>query len=141
MNEHVVGAAAGAAGALAWIAADRPLQAALGTNYSDVRVAGFVLRRLGLDRARLTPAIAHTALGAAAGAALEALWPRGSRLMLAAAELELLAAWPVMRRLTKAARERGEHIDDGARAFAEAAAGRAILGLVTAGVTRVAART
>jgi hypothetical protein len=131
VRRDVAGALAGALGGAAWLAADRPLQALLGTSYSDARVTRAALGLIGLPRSRRLADAGHLALCAGAGVGLARLPPRVP--VLAAGAVELAAAWPLVRRLD---RRTGERFDDGARAFAEAAAGRLVLLAVASGFLR-----
>lgn len=131
MRREVAGAVGGGLGGAAWLAADGPLQAVLGTSYSDVGVTRAGLGLIGLPRGRRLAEAGHLALCAAAGAGLARLPPRVP--VLAAGAAELAVAWPLVRWLD---RRTGERFDDGARAFAEAAAGRLILAAVVSAFLR-----
>ena len=122
MRREVVGAVAGLLGGAAWLAADRPLQALLGTSYSDARLTGAAFGLLGLPRDRRAAEAGHLGLCAGAGVALARL-PRRVP-VLAAVAAELAAAWPLVRWVD---RRTGEPFDAGPRALAEAAVGRLVL--------------
>ena len=123
---------AGAVGAAAWAVADRPIQAALRTNYSDVQVVARALRLLGLRHSRPFALAGHCGVGAAAGVvACRYLRRPGLPAMVAVFQLELLLAWPLMRIVARRERGRSGAVDAGGRALVEAAAGRAVFAVVT----------
>ena len=94
MRHLARGALAGAAGATVWTISEPLLRRALGTPYSDVRLAGRLL-----TRGRLWPVAgvaAHTALGAGLGSALAAAGLTTPYRAVLGSQAENLAAWPGM---------------------------------------------
>lgn len=97
MNRSLIRPAiAGASAAALWAVAEVPLSRALDTGFTDVGLLG---RCSGL-RGRLGVAAGvgiHLVNGAAFGVAFAALGGRGVRAGFAAAEIEGVVLWPVMR--------------------------------------------
>ena len=89
------GAVAGAAAALAWSALEPLAARALGTDYSDTRLLGGLIRRGGRGW-RVAGVAAHVANGALAGALFARAGLRGPVAGVAAAQVEGLLAWPGM---------------------------------------------
>jgi hypothetical protein len=89
------GALAGVAAAAAWAAVEPALARAVGTDYTDARLLGRLVRPTGVGW-RVAGWAVHAANGAAFGAAFAALGLRGPRAGLLAAQAENLLAWPGM---------------------------------------------
>lgn len=127
MNVVTRGAAAGAAGAIVWALADPLLAKALGTRFTDARLAGRLV-----SAGRRCPAagvVLHTALGSALGAALAAAGLTTPRRALVGAQAENLATWPLLayadRRLPRGS-DRDRTLLTSRRAFAQSSAGRTV---------------
>lgn len=130
------GALAGAAGAGGWALAGPLLERVFVTDYSDVRLAGGLL-----TRGRLWPVAglaAHTALGAALGAALTAGGLTSLPRALAGAQAENLLAWPGMAIADRIHPDRRDGtwppLVTNARVFAQSMAARAIFAAGYSGV-------
>ncbi|MDX6554984.1 MAG: hypothetical protein QOD86_1179 [Miltoncostaeaceae bacterium] len=89
------GAVAGAAAAAAWAALEPLAARALGTDYSDARLLGRLIRPHGTGW-RAAGLAAHVANGAVAGALFARAGLRGPLAGVAAASIEGLAVWPGM---------------------------------------------
>ena len=126
------GALEGAAAALAWAACEPVLARICGTRFSDVRLLGALATRgRGWPLAGLA---AHAANGAAFGVAFAHLGGSGPAAGVLAAELENLAAWPLMLVADRVHPDRregrwGPLARDG-RVFAQEVAGHAVFGAV-----------
>jgi hypothetical protein len=125
------GALEGAAAALAWAACEPLLARAFGTRFSDVRLLGaLATRRAGWPLAGLA---VHAANGAVFGVAFARLGG-GPAAGVLAAEVENLAAWPLMLVADRVHPDRREGrwgaLARDRRVFAQEVAGHAVFGAV-----------
>lgn len=129
------GALAGIAGAAAWAAVEPVLAWALRTRYSDVEYTGRLLTR---GRGWVATGLAaHTAAGAAFGAAMATAGVHDTRRSLAVAEIENVLAWPGMALLAAArdGRPSKPRLGD-MRTFVQCAITRAVYAVVYAAAHR-----
>jgi hypothetical protein len=126
------GALEGAAAALAWAACEPLLARACGTRFSDVRLLGALTTRgSGWPLAGLA---VHAANGAAFGVAFARLGGGSPGTGVLVAELENLAAWPLMLVADRVHPDRREGrwgpLARDRRVFAQEVAGHAVFGAV-----------